>query len=79
MPMESKCRVFSGDFEEEQFMSVSSIGAALTPTQTYQAGKSSAHSQAPTTNAAASGPKDADGDHDGDTHASDAKGLDVRG
>lgn len=58
-------------------MSVSSIGAAYTPTQTYQAAKSSA--QAPTTSAAVAGPKDADGDHDGDTKGSDAKGLDVRG
>jgi len=73
------CVVFSGDLEEEQFMSVSSIGAAYTPAQTYQAGKSSAHSQAPTTNAATAGSKDADGDHDGDTAGSDAKGLDVRG
>lgn len=58
-------------------MSVSSIGAAHTPAQTYQAGKSSA--QAPKTNAAAAAPKDADGDHDGDTAGKDAKGLDVRG
>jgi hypothetical protein len=56
-------------------MLVSSINAASATTQTYPVAKSQA-SKATTTVA---GPTDADGDHDGDTAASDSNGLDVRG
>ncbi|HZL34757.1 MAG TPA: hypothetical protein VFC78_05555 [Tepidisphaeraceae bacterium] len=60
-------------------MTVSNIGVAYRPAQTNQASKRLAPAQTQAARVATAGASDTDGDHDGDTAATDAKGLDARG